>query len=197
MAEDRGVRGAGGPAGAVVGTAEPVVGIGGPHPTGAHPDREGPTLGGGARSSTSGQYRATVRRALDQSGFADLVQRGYWVLDELDRGDRTAAALVSLMGVTKQAVSQLIDQLVGQDYVERLPDPLDGRRTLLRPTARGRAAATVVQRAVAAVERDAAARIGAAEVVSLASSLRRFVGDSDPVPAADPTPSPRSPDQPG
>jgi len=143
----------------------------------------------------SGQYRATVRHALDQAGFGDLVQRGYWVLDELDRGDRTAAALVWLMGVTKQAISQLIDQLVGLDYVERLPDPLDGRRALLRPTARGRAAATVVQRAVAAVERDAAARIGADGVASLASGLRRFVGDPDPDPGHSTTRA-LSPDQP-
>jgi DNA-binding MarR family transcriptional regulator len=143
----------------------------------------------------SGQYRATVRRALDRAGFDDLVQRGYWVVDELDRGDRTAATLVSMMGVTKQAISQLVDQLVGLGYVTRQPDPRDRRRTLLRLTPRGRAAAAVVQRAVGTVERDAAARLGAAEVAALGEALRRFVGDAGP-PRPPPAQSARGAGQP-
>jgi DNA-binding MarR family transcriptional regulator len=42
--------------------------------------------------------------------------------------------LAKKSGVTKQAIHQMADQLVGVGVLERVPDPRDGRSKLLRPT---------------------------------------------------------------
>src|SRR5689334_1203990 len=43
-------------------------------------------------------------------------------------------------GMTPQAMGELVDELVAMGYVERRPDPTDGRAKLIVPTERGRAA---------------------------------------------------------
>ena len=64
------------------------------------------------------------------------------------------------MGISKQAVSQLIETLVTMDYVVRRPAPDDRRRTLLQLTARGRGAARIIDRTVAGLEAQMANALG-------------------------------------
>ena len=47
-------------------------------------------------------------------------------------------ALAERLGVTKQAVQQLVDELDDIGLVERIPDPSDGRAKLIRWTSAGR-----------------------------------------------------------
>ena len=47
------------------------------------------------------------------------------------------AALTRELGISKQAVSQLIDTMVMRGYLERTPDTEDRRRMLLTLTPRG------------------------------------------------------------
>jgi hypothetical protein len=56
------------------------------------------------------------------------------------------------LGVTKQAVSQVIDTLVHRGYLERGPDPDDRRRITLELTERGREVVEAVVRGVDAVD---------------------------------------------
>ena len=51
------------------------------------------------------------------------------------------------MGISKQAVSKLVDQLVDSDYVERLANLADRRRVVLRLTTKGRGAADALRAA--------------------------------------------------
>jgi DNA-binding MarR family transcriptional regulator len=44
----------------------------------------------------------------------------------------TVSRLAELLGVTKQAASRLADDMVSLGYLERVADPADRRRTLLR-----------------------------------------------------------------
>jgi DNA-binding MarR family transcriptional regulator len=68
--------------------------------------------------------------------------------------------LVARMGISKQAVSQLIETLVTMGYVTRRPAPDDRRRTLLQLTARGRSAARIIDRTVAETEAAMATALG-------------------------------------
>lgn len=68
--------------------------------------------------------------------------------------------LVARMGISKQAISQLIETLVIMGYVARRPAPDDRRRTLLQLTARGRGAARVIDRTVAQTEATMASTLG-------------------------------------
>jgi DNA-binding MarR family transcriptional regulator len=136
--------------------------------------------------------RRTVRRfappvagALDAGGFGDLPQRGVWAVSALARTEPGLSGrdLVTRMGISKQAVSQLIDILVTAGYVARHPAPDDRRRTLLHLTPRGRRAARIIDDTVAGLEADMEAVIGREQLHSLHEALLRLdqVDDIDEV----------------
>ncbi|HUC37292.1 MAG TPA: MarR family transcriptional regulator [Acidimicrobiales bacterium] len=103
-----------------------------------------------------------------------MPQRGYWALTALagDAGD--ASELVSQMGITKQAISKLVDVLVASGLVDREIDSVDRRRTTLRLTAKGRKAVAVIEQAVRTTEREFAAELGAASFEDLTRKLARL-----------------------
>jgi DNA-binding MarR family transcriptional regulator len=108
------------------------------------------------------RYRAPVTAALERGGFSDLPQQGIWAVSALAPSSPGLSGrdLVARMGISKQAVSQLIETLVAADYVARRPSPEDRRRTLLRLTARGRGAARIIDEAVADMEAEMLSKIG-------------------------------------
>ena len=73
--------------------------------------------------------------------------------------------------VTKNAVGQLVTQLEDLGYVERVPDPADGRAKIVRYTDQGRAlladAAAIAEQLDAEVE----AIVGAKRLAALRSTL--------------------------
>jgi DNA-binding MarR family transcriptional regulator len=106
------------------------------------------------------QYRTDIRAKLTERGLGDLPQPGYWALTALARGARDASQLMIEMGVTKQAVSKLIDALVTAGYVDRKSNQADRRRSDLRLTAKGRKAVGIIESAVRATERKFIAEVG-------------------------------------
>jgi MarR family transcriptional regulator, lower aerobic nicotinate degradation pathway regulator len=108
------------------------------------------------------RYAAPVAEALAGAGLADLPQRGVWAVSALaeSKPGLSGRDLVARMGISKQAVSQLVESLVVLGYVARLPAPGDRRRTLLRLTARGRNAARIIDDTVARAEAGMADTIG-------------------------------------
>jgi len=85
--------------------------------------------------------------------------------------DATFAALTRELGISKQAVSQLIDVMVMRGYLERSSDSEDRRRMLLRLTSRGAAAATTAWEAATAVDEELLTRLSADGVAALRSGL--------------------------
>lgn len=106
------------------------------------------------------RYRATIRDRLAECGFEELPQPGYWALMALARGGTEAGQLMTEMGVSKQAVSKLVDVLVTSGFVTRKPNRVDRRRTDLLLTAKGRKAAGVIEDAARATEEGFVAELG-------------------------------------
>jgi DNA-binding MarR family transcriptional regulator len=108
------------------------------------------------------RYAAPVSDALRIAGFGDLPQRGAWAVGALAQAEPGLSGrdLVTRMGISKQAVSQLVDALVTMGYVARCPAPDDRRRTLLQLTHRGRGAVAVIDETASGLEADMAATIG-------------------------------------
>lgn len=119
------------------------------------------------------RYRAPVTAALERGGFGDLPQQGIWAVSALAQSSPGLSGrdLVARMGISKQAVSQLIETLVAADFVARRPSAEDRRRTLLHLTSRGRSAARIIDEAVAATEADMLAQIGRDGLVQLYRAL--------------------------
>ncbi len=124
------------------------------------------------------RYATPVADALQAGGFGDLPQRGVWAVNALARAEPGLSGrdLVTHMGISKQAVSQLVDTLVTMGYVARRPAADDRRRTLLHLTTRGRDAADVVDDTVAQMEADMAASVGREQLHLLHRALLELDG---------------------
>lgn len=59
------------------------------------------------------------------------------LLANLDMQGNQIKVLADRAGVTKQAMGHLVDDLEARGYVQREPDPADGRGTLVKFTVRG------------------------------------------------------------
>src|ERR1022692_2843516 len=99
-----------------------------------------------------GAYARSIRAQLHSIGVNDLPRNGAFILGGIGGPSAPGQDLPSDLGVTKQAVSQLIDTLVNRGYLKRSPDPGDRRRIALELTELGQQAAAAVQRGVQAVE---------------------------------------------
>ncbi|MGP4090033.1 MarR family winged helix-turn-helix transcriptional regulator, partial [Streptomyces sp. KR55] len=86
----------------------------------------------------------------------------------------TVTDLAAHLGVTKQAASQLVDELVRKGYVERRPHPEDARARLVVLTERGWACTRAAEEAAADVVREWSGLVGEAEVRALHRRLLRL-----------------------
>jgi len=114
-----------------------------------------------------------VAAALEEVGFGDLPQRGVWAVSALAPTEPGLSGRdrVPRMGISKQALSQLIETLVTQGYVVRRPADDDRRRTLLYLTTRARGAARIIDEAVAEVEAGMTCTIGRERLQELHRAL--------------------------
>jgi DNA-binding MarR family transcriptional regulator len=136
------------------------------------------------------RYAAPVSEALAAGGFGDLPQRGVWAVSALARAEPGLSGrdLVARMGISKQAVSQLVETLVTLGYVARHGAANDRRRTLLHLTARGRGAARIIDATVAEMEETMASAIGRERL----QELHRVLVELDEASSASgPDPAPR------
>jgi DNA-binding MarR family transcriptional regulator len=74
-------------------------------------------------------------------------------------------------------MAQLVAHLEAHGYVERVPDPADGRAKLVRATARGSEVFTAVRGFIADIDTRLAARMGEAKVRQLRLLLEEL-GDA-------------------
>lgn len=82
--------------------------------------------------------------------------------------------LVDRLGISKQAVQQLIDGLEEDGILERIPDPNDKRGRIVRLTDEGRAAMKDANRIKLEIEAGYRARIGDDEFARLSELLGKL-----------------------
>ncbi|MEE1749304.1 MULTISPECIES: MarR family transcriptional regulator [unclassified Streptomyces] len=78
-----------------------------------------------------------LHRDLAEQGHADVRPAYGYALQAVGRDGATASEIGRRLGVSKQAAGKTVEKLEGLGYVERVDDPRDGRRKLVRLTARG------------------------------------------------------------
>jgi DNA-binding MarR family transcriptional regulator/catechol 2,3-dioxygenase-like lactoylglutathione lyase family enzyme len=126
-----------------------------------------PTLMRAAR----GVYARAIRAHLHAIGVDDLPRNGAFILAGIANTGSPRQDLPFDLGVTKQAVSQVIDTLVQRGYVERSPDADDRRRVILELTGRGEQAMDAVVNGVEAVDAQLRERVPAQQVDAMRSVL--------------------------
>ena len=121
--------------------------------------------------SARGVYAQSIRAHLDAVGIDDLPRNGAFVLAGIGTSGGPRQDLPSELGVTKQAVSQVIDVLVNRGYLTRRSAPGDRRRIDLKLTNRGQEAVEAVLRGIGAVDRRLAERASPEQIEAMRSVL--------------------------
>jgi len=119
-----------------------------------------------AQRSAEGRIYQAVRDA----GFTDFTAAQ----------GRLAAGIAERAQVAKQTATALVDHLERAGYVERLPDPVDGRARLVRLSARGRKAIPVARAEERAIEQEWTQHLGARRMRQLREALELLREITDP-----------------
>jgi DNA-binding MarR family transcriptional regulator len=138
----------------------------------------------GLLRAARGAYGQAVRAGFAAAGFDDIPRNGAYVLARTYDNASPLANLTRELGISKQAVSQLIDTMVMRGYLQRTVDPDDRRRMLITLTDRGAEAATVSWRAATKVDEELASRLTPEGVSALRAGLivlaQMSLGASEP-----------------
>ena len=113
-----------------------------------------------------------VVETLHAQGFTDFRPAFHPVFQWCKPEGSRLSELAEMSGVTKSAMTQLIDVLVSLGYVERAPDPRDGRATLIRRTDRGWAVNRIAALVVEETQREWSMELGLEQFTRLLESLR-------------------------
>ena len=115
-----------------------------------------------------------VGAALAAAGFGDLRPAHFTVFQHLAADGSRLTDLAARAQITKQSMGALIDDLERWGYVERIPDPADGRVRIVRRTARGWAVERVARASVRAFEEEWEQRVGAERMRQFRDMLEEF-----------------------
>lgn len=128
-------------------------------------------------------YRAMevrVFEGLAAAGFADLTPAQARVFQRIAPEGSRLTDLAAQAAITKQSAGFLVDQLERGAYVERIPDPADGRARLVRIAERGRRSVEASRGIVAEVEAEWTAHLGERRMTQLRRTLTDLREVTDP-----------------
>lgn len=97
------------------------------------------------------------------------------LLPHIDWEGTRLTTLAERLGITKQAVGQLVDEMEALGILERTPDPEDGRARRIAFTPRGRASILDGLARLAALEKELAEAVGERAMATLGATLRRIL----------------------
>lgn len=119
-------------------------------------------------------HRAFSDRAVEKlrsRGYSGVTLAHIALLPHIDVEGTRITTLAERGGMTKQGMGQLVRSLEDLGYLERAPDPADGRATLVRFTASGRRFLNDALAVTSELEAEFAATLGDDRLQSLRAAL--------------------------
>ena len=107
-------------------------------------------------------------------GFTDLRPAHGFAFARIAGGGATVVQLADHLDVTKQAASQMVEELVVKGYVERRPHPDDARARLIVLTDKGWACTRAADEAANQMLRPWAEQMGAERLAALRADLAKL-----------------------
>lgn len=120
-------------------------------------------------------FRTELFRRAREGGYDDIREAHLQVFGAIDWSGTRLTDLAERANMTLPAMSELVDDLQRNGYLERRPDPSDGRAKLIGPTRKGRRLLVEALRAVREIEAEYAGIIGAERFAVLVGSLEELV----------------------
>ncbi|MBF6333134.1 MarR family winged helix-turn-helix transcriptional regulator [Nocardia transvalensis] len=125
-----------------------------------------------------------VQAGVAAAGFTDVRPAHGFAFVRMAPDGATVGEIADHLGVTKQAASQLVEELVNKGYAQRNPHPHDARARLITLTDRGWAVTRAADAAQAEFTSRWAATLGAETLIGLRDALARVVTPSRVRPSA-------------
>jgi DNA-binding MarR family transcriptional regulator len=118
------------------------------------------------------EFSDELAKRLERAGYSDIRPGHGCVFGNIDAEQGTRLTdLAERARMTKQSVGEVTSDLAQLGYVERVPDPSDGRAKIIRLTERGHVAYGIGRRLIDELEEDWAERYGADRVAALRDVL--------------------------
>ncbi|RMI32622.1 MarR family winged helix-turn-helix transcriptional regulator [Nocardia stercoris] len=125
--------------------------------------------------SAAAEVTDVVHAGVTAAGFTDLRPVHGFAFARMAPAGATVGEIAEHLSVTKQAASQLVEELVVKGYAERNPHPDDARARLITLTDRGWAVTRAADAAAAAYADRWAAALGVPAVAALRGMLGQVV----------------------
>lgn len=110
----------------------------------------------------------------ERRGFTDISAAHLVALQSLAPEGMRLTALAARAGMAKQSMGYLVHELERAGYLERVPDPADGRAKIIKRTERGWAFQRLAGEVVRQVEEEWVALLGEADVNLMKDILNRL-----------------------
>jgi len=122
------------------------------------------------------EWKSEFDAAMAARGHGWMAEARGAVVGHLRPGGLSQSALTGAMGISKQAVQQLVDELVAERIVERAPDPADGRGRIVRLLPKGIEAIVAGNEVKREIEARYGALIGTERLAQLNAALDALAG---------------------
>jgi DNA-binding MarR family transcriptional regulator len=126
------------------------------------------------------EAEARIYEAVREAGYTDFTMAQGRLAAGIEPEGTRLSVLAERAHVAKQTATALVDSLERVGYVERVPDPTDGRARLVRLTARGWRVIAVARAHEQVVEREWEAHLGPRRMRQLREALERLREITDP-----------------
>lgn len=124
--------------------------------------------------AAAGAWKAAYTSAMVLAGYPHFAGSGAAIVQFIGPRGARPADIARRLGVSRQAVQQMIDALEAGGVVVRAPDPDDGRGKILRLTDKGAEAHWRGNIEKAEIEAKLARALGAARLQQLKTDLARI-----------------------
>ena len=136
-------------------------------------------------------YNDALMNGLATYGVPNLSRAQSFVVTQILAGERRASSIAQQLGVSRQAISQIIMELVRRDLVMMTKDPDNARAMILDLTPEFRKKGEICAQIYVEIQQELMGRIGSANVEALKTALDmdwgdvpQFSDDHHPVPTA-------------
>jgi DNA-binding MarR family transcriptional regulator len=122
-------------------------------------------------------FASELERRVGDTDFRDIRITHGCVFGNIEPDGSRLTELAQRARMTKQSVGEVATELEQRGYLERVPDPSDGRAKIIRLTERGREAQALGRGIIDEIEREWAERYGAERVAALRDALEAVTAE--------------------
>ena len=117
----------------------------------------------------------SLQAQLQAAGMPPLSRTQSQIMTNIADGVNRPSEMARRLGISRQAVQQLLSDLQQRELVELIPDPADARAKVIRYSSHGQKIAKVTIKALERIDAEIEARLGAQAL----QQLRQLLVESD------------------